>query len=47
MSKLSQNYFTNCQSANLDGGKREHDLLFSIDVGVQYTQNVLKLLRNY
>lgn len=32
---------------NLNGGQCKHNLLFSIDVGVQYTQNVLKLLRNY
>lgn len=40
-------YFTsNGLSTNLDGCQCKHNLLFSIDVGVQYTQNVLKLLRN-
>lgn len=28
----------------LDGGESEHDLLLSIDVGVQHTQNMLELL---
>lgn len=27
-----------------DGGQREHDLLLAVDVGVQHTQNVLKLI---
>lgn len=43
---MTQNYFT-LLFTNLNGGQCKHNLLLSIDVGVQYTQNVLKLLRNY
>lgn len=39
--------FYNGLFTNLNGGQCKHNLLFSIDVRVQYTQNVLKLLRNY
>lgn len=30
-----------------DGGKGEHDLLLAIDIGVQNTKNVLKILVRY
>ena len=43
---MTQNYFTSLFT-NLNGGQCKHNLLLSIDVGIQYTQNVLKLLRNY